>query len=186
MTERYAQPFGRDADADGLPDSDDEMQANEFREPREPRKCTRHKWTSVAAENVSVGAFLGGTIITAETRCRLCGVVKDEARSRRGKSSRRLGADGERRSEKRYGWRKTGEFGGIDDLVGTMHVVQQKTTRAAPPLRWKGIFARLDERAAGRIPLILLSFVRAGVDTEDFILVRGKDWLALHGKDETA
>jgi hypothetical protein len=140
------------------------------------RKCRRHRWTSAD------GGYDHG-IRTFVMVCANCLTPKDEARSRRGKSSRRLGNDGERRSEKRYGWTKTGEFGGIDDLVGTLHVVQQKTTRAAPPLRWKGIFARLDERAAGRIPLILLSFVRAGVDTEDFVIVRGKDWLALHGKD---
>jgi hypothetical protein len=138
------------------------------------RKCRRHRWFRV---------FDGSNDFWT---CSQCGQYRDETRSRRGKSSRRLGHDGERRSEKRYGWRKTGEFGGIDDLLGTMHVVQQKTTRSAPPLRWKGIFARLDERAAGRIPLILLSFVKAGVDTEDFIIVRGKDWLALHGKDGEA
>jgi hypothetical protein len=113
-----------------------------------------------------------------------CGHEFDPTTVRRGRSSRRLGSDGERRSEKRYGWRKTGEFGGIDDLVGKLCIVQQKTTRAAAPAKWKGIFARLDERAAGRVPLILLSFVKAGVDTEDFVLVRGRDWLALHGTDE--
>jgi hypothetical protein len=142
------------------------------------RKCRRHRWVTSASTNTDQWGNL-----TAYTFCNRCQIRKDEARSRRGKSSRRLGNDGERRSEKRYGWRKTGEFGGIDDLVGTLHVVQQKTTRSAPPLRWKGIFARLDERAAGRIPLLLLSFVKAGVDTEDFVIVRGKDWLALHGKD---
>jgi hypothetical protein len=117
-------------------------------------------------------------------RCTRCGHLRNETLTRRGRSSRRLGSDGERRSEKRYGWRKVGEFGGIDDLQGKLMIVQQKTTRAAPPAKWKGIFARLDERAGGRVPAILLSFVRAGVDTEDFMLVRGRDWLALHGKDE--
>jgi hypothetical protein len=34
------------------------------------------------------------------------------------------------------------------------------------------------------VPVILLSFVKQGVDTEDFMVVRGRDWLALHGKDE--
>ena len=116
-------------------------------------------------------------------QCSRCGAIRDEAKAKRGKSARRLGNDGERRSEKRYGWRKTGEFGGIDDLVGSLAIVQQKTTRAAPPVTWKGIFARLDERAAGRVPLILLSYVKAGVDTEDFVILRGRDWLALHGKD---
>ena len=116
-------------------------------------------------------------------RC-TCGAVRDETRARLGKSSRRLGHDGERRSAKRYGWRKTGQYGGIDDLEGRMFLVQQKTTRSAMPVRWKSIFARLDERAGGRIPVILLSYVHAGKGTEDLILVRGKDWIALHGTDE--
>jgi hypothetical protein len=161
-----------------LTDSDD-YQPNEFREPVEPRKCRKHVWGNKTTRYRMQPIGEPENITT----CIRCGRLQDLALSRRGKSSRRLGSDGERRSEKRYGWVKTGEFGGIDDLVGTMHVVQQKTTRSSPPLRWKGIFARLDERAAGRIPLILLSFVKAGVDTEDFVVVRGKDWLALHGKD---
>lgn len=113
-------------------------------------------------------------------------VIRDELAARRGKSSRRLGGDGERRSEKRYGWRKVGEFGGIDDLVGTLAIVQQKTSRRAAPVAWKSILTALEGRAAGRVPLLLLSFVAAGKDTEDFIVVRGRDWLALHGKDEPA
>lgn len=115
--------------------------------------------------------------------CTRCSAVRDETRAKRGKSSRRLGHDGERRSEKRYGWAKVGEFGGITDLAGTLAIVQQKTSRRAPPTRWKSIFAALEARAGGRIPLILLSFVKAGVDTEDFILIRGRDWIALHGQD---
>ena len=142
---------------------------------REPRKCRRHDWA------FEPGGFGDGI---AAYRCRRCGRPRDDGLVRRGRSSRRLGHDGERRSEKRYGWRKTGEFGGIDDLMGKLAVVQQKTTRAAPPVRWKSIFARLEGRAAGRIPLILLSFVHSGKDTEDFVVIRGQDWLALHGRDE--
>ena len=138
-----------------------------------PRKCRRHVW------NPEV--IIDGEFVRA---CERCGRPYDETRARRGKSSRRLGHDGERRSEKRYGWRKVGEFGGITDLEGTLAVVQQKTSRRAPPLRWKSIFAALEGRAGGRIPLVLLSFVKAGVDTEDFIVIRGRDWLALHGRDE--
>ena len=145
------------------------------------RKCRRHDFSVI--EHLPVMTEDGGFIRVPAIACSRCGTIRDEAKARRGKSARRLGNDGERRSEKRYGWRKTGEFGGIDDLVGSLAIVQQKTTRAAPPATWKGIFARLDERAAGRVPLILLSYVKAGVDTEDFIVLRGRDWLALHGKD---
>ena len=116
-------------------------------------------------------------------RCSRCNVIRDEAKARRGKSSRRLGHDGERRSERRYGWAKVGEFGGITDLQGTLAIVQQKTSRRAPPPAWQSIFRALEARAGGRIPLILLSFVKQGVDTEDFIVVRGRDWIQLHGLD---
>jgi hypothetical protein len=140
---------------------------------REPRKCYRHIW---AARDYGSSDFI----------CLRCGRDRDIVKSRRGKSSRRLGHDGERRSERRYGWRKVGEFGGITDLQGTLAIVQQKTSRRPAPPKWRGIFAALDARAGGRIPLLLLSFVRAGVDTDDYIVLRGRDWLALHGKDEPA
>ena len=139
---------------------------------REPRKCYRHRWAGSYAET--------GTVWT----CRVCGAIRDEAKARRGKSSRRLGHDGERRSERRYGWTKVGEFGGITDLQGTLAVVQQKTSRRPAPPKWRGIFSALEGRAGGRIPLILLSFVHQGVDTDDYIVIRGRDWLALHGLDQ--
>lgn len=140
---------------------------------KEPRKCRRHEWT----KSIFVGA------VEPITTCPRCGTIRDEVRAKRGKSSRRLGHDGERRSEKRYGWAKVGEFGGITDLQGTMAIVQQKTSRRAAPPAWKSIFAALEARAGGRIPLILLSFVKQGVDTDDYIVIRGRDWLSLHGKD---
>lgn len=151
---------------------------------REPRKCRRHDWWKATTHVVSYTGLERLTDLTSEIVCRRCGKPKDEAAARRGRSSRRLGGDGERRSEKRYGWRKVGEFGGIDDLVGKLAIVQQKTTRSKPPVRWKSIFAALEGRAAGRIPLLLLSYVAQGKDTEDFIVIRGQDWLALHGRDE--
>jgi hypothetical protein len=144
----------------------------------------RHRWDGphVVTED-SVG--IDGIGLRSYLPTCACGTVKDAAASRRGKSARRLGNDGERRSEKRYGWRKVGEFGGIDDLLGKLFIVQQKTTRTAAPLRWTRIFAGLDGRAGGRVPAILLSYVHQGRDTEDFILVRGRDWLDLHGRDES-
>lgn len=147
----------------------------------EPRKCRRHEW---AADTHIVSTAVGLPYGTAvKYVCMRCGVIRDETRARRGKSSRRLGHDGERRSEKRYGWRKVGEYGGITDLEGTLAIVQQKTSRRAPPARWQSIFRALEARAGGRIPLVLLSFVKQGVDTEDFVIVRGRDWLQLHGLD---
>jgi hypothetical protein len=145
---------------------------------REPRKCRRHEWL----REIVVASGDGTSLVRFV--CRRCGKPKDEGLARRGKSSRRLGNDGERRSEKRYGWAKVGEFGGITDLQGTLAIVQQKTSRRAPPPAWMSIFRALEARAGGRIPLILLSFVKQGVDTEDFIVIRGRDWIQLHGLDQ--
>jgi hypothetical protein len=168
---------------------------------REPRKCRRHVWGRGYSEQElpvvdGIATLPDGSTIRSDSQvvllptpidkfiCRRCGAVRDPIRAKRGKSSRRLGHDGERRSEKRYGWRKVGEYGGITDLEGTLAIVQQKTSRRAAPVAWKSIFAALEARSGGRVPLILLSFVKAGVPSEDFVIVRGKDWLALHGTDE--
>ena len=137
---------------------------------KHPRRHTWATWLTLNGEAVE--------------RCKVCGQIRDLEASRRGRSSRRLGNDQERRAEKVYGWEKVGEAGGPDDLSGRLVVVQQKATRRAPPLAWKQIFGRLDDRAQGRTPLLLLSFVKAGVATEDFVVIRGADWLALVGRDE--
>jgi len=157
---------------------DDYWPPVEPREAPETPRRHRHVWVQTPRIANGLDADLGGDVV-----CRLCGVIRDEAKARRGKSSRRLDHDGERRSERRYGWQKVGEFGGITDLQGTLAIVQQKTSRRAPPPAWQSIFRALEARAGGRIPLILLSFVKQGVDPTDFIVIRGRDWIQLHGLD---
>ena len=104
----------------------------------------------------------------------------------RGRSSARMGKDQERRAERRYGWEKVGELGGKADLVGRLAKVQQRSTRRRAPAMWREAFAGLDAIPDGRVPLLLLSFVRQGVPVEDYVVVRGSDWLELHGRDEPA
>ena len=137
-----------------------------------PRRCRRHQW----------GKYEGPESDYAG-KCLRCGAWYDEARSRRGRSSRRLGNDQERRAEKRYGWEKIGERGEKTDLRGRMFKVQQKASRRPTPALFRDVFAGLDATRDGRVPLLLMSYVRAGVGTEDFIVVRGSDWLELHGRD---
>jgi hypothetical protein len=141
------------------------------------RKAHRHVWGQFAlpGETWTVGG---------PPRCLSCGTIRDEARSRRGRSARRLGGDQERRARDRYGFEKVGQYGGITDLRGATKKVQQKASRRPAPPRWQGIFRALDAVADGRTPAILLSFVRAGVGTEDFFVIRGSDWLDLFGRDE--
>lgn len=141
-----------------------------------PRRCKRHQWKVTVVDD-------WGPYNVHGYACLRCGTVKDEARSRRGRSSRRLGNDQERRAEKRYGWEKIGERGEKTDLRGRMFKVQQKASRRPTPALFRDVFAGLDATRDGRVPLLLLSYVRAGVGTEDFIVVRGSDWLELHGRD---
>jgi hypothetical protein len=155
--------------------ADAEMQPPTIVQAITERKCRRHVWADTVID------YEGHTGLVS---CFRCGKPKDEARSRRGKSSRRLGNDGERRSEKRYGFVKVGEFGGITDLQGKTTKVQQKTSRMAAPVKWKGIFAQLEQVADGRMPAILLSFVRPGVPSDDYFIVRGRDWLDWRGRDD--
>jgi hypothetical protein len=115
-----------------------------------------------------------------------CGTVRNEEMARRGRLNRVRGADAERRAERRYGWAKIGELGSITDLRGTKMKVQSKASRTKPPVTWAAIFAELEKVSDGRIPAILFSFtdVKPGQPSEDFIVVRGRDWLELFGKDQ--
>lgn len=140
---------------------------------RTERKCRRHEWVIGWLVDGSTGYF-----------CRLCQRVRDDTRSRRGKSSRRLGGDQERRAEKRYGWTKIGERGEKTDLRGRLFKVQSKASRRQPPALIRDTFAGLDATKDGRVPLLLLTFVRPGVPADDYIVIRGSDWLDLHGRDE--
>lgn len=136
---------------------------------RSDRRCARHRWQSAVWPEV--------------TRCRLCGARKDETLSRQGRSSARLGKDQERRAERRYGWTKIGERGEKTDLRGRLFKVQQKSSRRQPPALVRDTFAGLDATRDGRVPLLLLTFVRPGVPADDYIVIRGSDWLDLHGQD---
>lgn len=134
----------------------------------------RHEWCHFPAEEP----------FRAVDVCLRCGKAKDEVRSRRGKSNRRLGADQERRIERVYGPRKVGEYGDPVDHLGRLGKWQSKSHRTAPPKWLAGPLARMAGIRDDLVPLLILSYVRQGKPTEDFVIVRGCDWLALHGRDE--
>jgi hypothetical protein len=115
--------------------------------------------------------------------CTGCAHVIDPAMSRRGKSNARLGKDQERRAERRYGWEKIGERGEKTDLRGRFAKVQQKASRRPVPALIRDTFAGLDATKDGRVPLLLLSFIQP-TGTQDYIVIRGEDWLELHGTDK--
>jgi hypothetical protein len=137
------------------------------------RKCRPHDWAVMRFEDATRDGFY----------CLRCGRVQDPIASRRGKSNARLGKDQERRAERRYGWEKIGERGEKTDLRGTFAKVQMKASRRPIPALFRDTFAGLDATKDGRVALLLLSFIEPR-GTADFVVIRGDDWLALHGEDK--
>lgn len=119
----------------------------------------------------------------AGVSCGSCGKFIDWQQLAKGRSSRRLGGDQERRIERVYGPTKIGERGDPVDHLGRLFKWQSKASRRAAPAWIKGPLERMAGLYGDRIPVLILSFVRPGVKPEDYIVISGRDWLALHGRD---
>lgn len=147
-------------------DSDSEMQPNEFREPVEPRPCRKHRWGTNgkwAIESVD------GVKIP---RCDFCGHVKDEARSRRGRTSRNRGNALERWVNGLLGISNRGKFGGPDDGggAGDWISVQTKSGNYFPKLidRW---LRAVPQRAGQMRGVVLVETPGAGTKRRALLVV---------------
>ena len=127
-------------------------------------KCRRHQWT-------------------VPTSCARCGKVQDAARVRAGRNSRTRGNRHELAASRIYGGRKVGPLGGPADIVGKVFAIQLKTHRTMPPKRLLDLFMAMDRGAGGRVPVVLDRYLRPGLPPIDLFVVRGPDWLSLHGRD---
>jgi hypothetical protein len=150
------------------------------RPARQPRPCRRHVWS------LSTDMAPDSRVLAYVYRCARCGHVRSDTASRKGRSSRRLGADQERRIERVYGPRKIGERGDAVDHIGTIGKYQSKASRTKPPAWLSEPLHKMDGLYGERVPVLVVSYVRPGVPVEDYIVIRGRDWLALHGRDEPA
>jgi hypothetical protein len=118
-------------------------------------------------------------------------VIRDEVAARRGKSSRRLGGDTERRIEKVYGPVKIGERGDPVDHLGRVWKWQSKATRLQIP-KWLSVierpvqrftigvdiarpYGRMKHLYGTRSPVVIRSFVRSGTRTRDWLFVGEED-----------
>lgn len=129
--------------------------------------CRRHQWA---------GDF-----------CSRCNARRNPVASRRGRSARRLGGDQERRIERVYGPEKIGERGDPVDHLGRVWKWQAKATRADPPLWLARIteptqvmvlptsiviaYSRMGDYYPGRRPLVIRSYVHAGLRTRDWLFL---------------
>lgn len=114
-----------------------------------------------------------------------CGKRRDDAAIRRGKQSRNYGNRAELAASRQYGGRKVGHAQGPTDVVGVNTKTQVKTRRGFAPAMWRTEFAKLDIEQDGRLPRLLLRFVRPGnLGPDDYFVVRGSDWIDWFGRDE--
>jgi hypothetical protein len=129
-----------------------------------------------------------GFVLTPEGRqydpC-ACGHERNDAKIRQGRTSRSYGNRAELAVARQYGGRKVGHAQGPTDVVGVTTKTQVKTTRRPAPQMWSREFAKLDSERDGRLPRLLLRFVRPGnAGPDDYFVVRGSDWLEHLGRDE--
>ena len=161
-------------DLDDLPFTHDDGRIPNGAQGRQ--KCRRHDWIPAAVFQ-DYTADMGRALA-----CAKCGTLRDES-SRRGRSSLRAGKDAERAVAKAYGGKRTGQYGGPDDVVvGDLFVIQSKAGRTWFQQR---VVDELDKlpRAGGRIPtLVVSSRPGPGHPTRRYVVRLLEDDVALHGE----
>lgn len=148
-------------------------------------KPHRHRWVRYPGR---LGVVLdvddsGAAHLYPEQWCDSCHRWRDPIASRKGRSARRLGHDGERSFERDHGPTKIGERNDPVDHLGSLGKYQTKTTRGAVPARLRAI-DRMDGLYGDRTPILVNRYVHQGRRTETYLTIRLRDWQALHGRDE--
>lgn len=135
----------------------------------------RHQWERVVVTEGGEQTYRG------PLTCSRCGVVKDEARSRRGKSARQRGNAYERELAKKLGGKRTGMYGGPDDVtVSDLFVIQSKVRKAWP--QWMADELAKLPRTGGRVPLLVVANAPGSSGRRKaLVVVELGDWISLHG-----
>lgn len=104
----------------------------------------------------------------------------------RGRRARSRGNGHELKAARLYGGEKTGPLGKIEDIRGAEFSTQVKTRQGTAPAQWRNIFAAFDAvDLQGRTPRILLRFLPGpGIPSDDYFVIRGRDFLDRWGRDE--
>jgi hypothetical protein len=115
-----------------------------------------------------------------------CGSILDPENQSRGRRARSRGNGHELKAARTYGGEKTGPLGKIEDIRGQEFSTQVKTRQGTAPAQWRNIFAAFDAvDLHGRTPRILLRFLPGpGIPSDDYMVIRGRDWLDRWGRDE--
>ena len=144
------------------------------------RKCRRHDWV--------LSEWMGDDSRVMEWResCLRCGRPKDAAVSRRSRNNRSRGNAVERRVAKLNGARRTGQFGGKDDVTGGLFAFQVKSRKGHAFPRWMS--DELDSLRPGigsREPvLVVVEAFSERRPARALYIVDEATWLGLNGPAE--
>lgn len=147
-------------------------------------RCRRHDWVTRAVDTSKWAGMPIDQTLATETFCARCGTVRDEVRARRGKSARSRGNAYERELAKKLGGKRTGMYGGPDDVtVNDLFVIQSKVRKAWP--QWMADELAKLPRTGGRIPLLVVANAPGSAfRRRALVVVELGDWLSLHGPTE--
>jgi hypothetical protein len=135
-----------------------------------PATCRRHRWVASWA-NGAQGVYV----------CERCGRTQDVARSRRGKSARSRGNAYERELAKKLGGKRTGMFGGPDDVTTSLFTCQVKVRKAFPSWMTDEI-DKLTRTATTTPILVVANSPGPGYKRRAIVVVDLADWVDLHGE----
>ncbi|MCC6311382.1 MAG: hypothetical protein IT345_10750 [Trueperaceae bacterium] len=139
------------------------------------RKCKRHQYRIDMYQDDP-----DSRVLAAREVCRRCGSVRDEERSRRGRTNRQRGNAIEREMGKRLGLARVGQYGGPDDLRGEMFAAQVKSGGAFSERLW-GWLKAVPVKAGQTAILVVADTPGPGKRRRAMVMLDIDDWVDLHG-----
>jgi hypothetical protein len=139
-----------------------------------PRRCRRHRWYYHGLDGEDIAGI-----------CMLCGKLKDEAVSRRGKLNRSRGNAIEREVAKQLGLRRVGHFGGAADAgdASEPFVASVKSGNGYFSERYWDQLKRLPVAGQQTAVLVVTDAPGPGHKRRAYVVVELTDWIALHGPE---
>jgi hypothetical protein len=125
--------------------------------------------------------YLRASVDGIET-CMSCGHAFDPVVKRRGRNNRSRGNAIERAVGKELGLRRVGQYGGPDDLSGSMFAAQVKSGGSFSERYWAWLKAV--PVTADQTPILVVADAPGpGHKRRAMVILELSDWRALHGED---
>jgi hypothetical protein len=125
--------------------------------------------------------YLRASVDGIET-CMSCGHAFDPMVKRRGRNNRSRGNAIERAVGKELGLRRVGQYGGPDDLSGSMFAAQVKSGGSFSERYWAWLKAV--PVTADQTPILVVADAPGpGHKRRAMVILELSDWRALHGED---